>query len=132
MRAALAAAPMVMAAVLAVGMHDAQAQVVSHGPAWTGGFGTLYSGGKQYSDDNEVGKAANAYESLRSSMYGFSTGAVIGKAVGDAQREADEESAKPRTEEGQKSTYGQVSAASKVGSGWSMPDYTKPYRPGSR
>ena len=132
MRAALAAAPMVMAAVLAVGMHEAKADsvVATYGTGWA-------SGGKQYSSSNEVGRAANAYEGLRDRLSGARVGNVISKVFQTDEPESDKaKEAESKDDAAKKtSTYGETAKSGSVGVARATQgyiDYTKPYRPGAR
>lgn len=130
LRASLNAAPMVMAAVLAVGLHANGAQAAEADAAPSASAAV-----KQVAQDarNEAVRAANAYEGLRQRMYGARAGswlASMRSESGNGTESATQNSGSTST-----GTYGTTAArgaAVAVRQIYGAIDYTKPYRPGER
>lgn len=128
MRAALATAPMVMAAVLAVGLHASEAKA-AEAEAAAAPNGIV----KQVAQEarKEVVRTANAYEGLRQRMYGARSGSWLAAMRSDSGNESESAS----QNSGSTTTYGATAArgaAVAVRQIYGAIDYTKPYRPGER
>lgn len=130
LRASLQASPMVMAAVLAVGLHANTAKAAEADAAPSASTTV-----KQVAQDarNEAVRAANAYEGLRQRMYGARTGSWLASMRSESDNEA--ESTTQNSGATSTGTYGATAArgaAVAVRQVHGAIDYTKPYRPGDR